>query len=105
MKIDRIEQMQPGMLIQLQKDPLGFWSWPVRDPTIEVLVLKHTGTGGENPTRDTVSVLWGEEIYYLSIAGTVRGRTNWVFSRSQLDEMPKTWVYSIKLLARNTGTP
>lgn len=105
MNIDRIEQLQPGMLIQLQKDPKGFWTWPVREPTIEVLVLKHLPAGGENSSRDAVSVLWGEEIYYLSIAGTVRGRTNWVFSRSQWDEMPKTWVYSIKLLAASPRTP
>lgn len=98
MKIDLIEQLQPGMLIQLCKDPLGFWSWPTREDTIEVLVVQPAHEHPDGPNREFVSVLWGEDMYYLSIAGTMRGRTNWVISSSYSDKHPKTWVYAINLL-------
>ena len=99
MQIDSIMQFKPGMLVQLCKDPLGYWTWPVEVDTIEAVVIQGAHTLPHIPNREFVELLWGEEPWLLSIAGSVRGRTNWTFTHANSLGGDKFWIYAVKQLA------
>ena len=105
MTVQSLAELQPGALIQLRKDPMGLWSWPFEADTLEAIVLRGEYFIDEYPSHGFVDILWGTEIFHMSIIGVINDRVNWVITKSHHRSSAKTWVYSVCLLTDDAGTP